>query len=233
MEWRYNDSVFKRKMAALKNEGPAARAKAMLEMARPIGLEVVKTAKKDTRRFVRGAAEAFNSAGAGPVPVLPLQRSQFADQVMRRALEQFFFWDRRVAYHEEHGQTTWKSYRRAKRRLETATRYLESYSETAAVIGLSRWQRRASRGRFSKIDADEVLTKIYDKVYGGTGRVIQSGAEVVLQLVNHEPHAIVVERRDKTMANAIRTASGKALKIAQATYVKQLATKAGMRYRIG
>lgn len=231
--------------------GPGSRRAAIVELARAYGTEVMKRAPVDTGRFKAGEAEGLNMAGAGPFPVPAIGRSPGAKssgiwlKIEKRLIIQERFWklvcarmisDGSAFYKTKRGTGETKHYRDAKKKAQLSSKYLAEWYASkgnAAVIAVEYWQRASeARRRKKPIDPNEILTRAYQKVYGGRGRIIDGGGDSIVQLVNKEPHAYIVESKKGVRITAINAVGRDVLTKVGAGYVKRVATAAGLATRI-
>lgn len=86
--------------------------------------------------------------------------------------------------------------RKAEKQVARAEEELALFDRSpfAIVMGGRRTKSAAALGR---------LSTVRTKVYGGTATVRELGAMTVVELRNKEPHARIVEKRDRTMRGAL------------------------------
>lgn len=227
--------------------GAAARRGAIVELARAFGTEVLRRSPVDTGRFKRAEAQALNAAGVGPFPEEAIKsgNDKLRRRIQARLTVQVRFWEKVARGMEARGEATYKTkrgtgqtkhYRDALKKAELSRRYLAEFvaSEgTAAVIASEWWQRVSeAKRRKTPIDPTRILTRAYSKVYGGTGRIIEAGSRSIVQLVNKEPHAYIVEARYGPRKTALNAVGNGLVKRVGNGYVKRVAAAAGVAARI-
>ena len=125
------------------------------------------------------------------------------------------------------------------RRLEAAIRELEQFESSDSFTGIAigtwgitedlkvntqaaiRYGKRSAIVLRRGVAALRRNIQIETKIYGGTGRIIQSPGSTFVSLTMHEPHFRLVERRTRIMARSLahaRSASG-ARRTSKKTYV--------------
>lgn len=215
---RVDSSGLRRKVSAYIGAGKEARTRGIVTMASIVVWRAVADAPKDTRRFVRGWVLAGNAAGLDPMPVPVLQPPRKRDEIYKRLLRQAWFWAMIVRRYEQQARfDAW--YQKAKRKLDRSLEELQKFERTefGAVIAIGIRNRLGTK-----------LRTVRDKIYGGTGFVVQQrdGAEVVLH--NLEPHTSIVEARTHVMANASRAFRGAGIVMGRKAFVKALKDEAGV-----
>lgn len=251
ISFTHNGPQFKAALMRGVARSPEARRAALLAITKAVGVQIMVRSPVDTGRFKRAEAQALNQAGAGPFAVanVVLARSKYADRIEKRLRNQLRFWtrikDRMVRKglvytkgigkeRRGRGRPT-KAYRDVCKRVERAQEYLDQYlasGGTGPAIGVEVWQRWKEAQRRKDKNVDNVLTRAYNKEYGGAGRFIDTPGQSVVQLVNKEPHAKIVEYKKAVRAASIRAAGGGAVKRASQKYTKEIAAAAGLAVKI-
>lgn len=210
------------KLRALDRNRPEARKAAALAMAHEVVRVAVVIAPKDTNRYVNGFAQAANAAGAGPIPVRPLRASRVHDEIVRKLRQQVAFWEFIVRDAEAKGRTQYKgkksgetrSYRKAKDNLRKAREQLEKVDPTSIAFGL-----RGSSGRSLNLT-------VRNKIYGGTGEVVETPAVTFVRLHNLEAHATIVEKKFGVMKRAGSVARAMGARSVGRAYFKKVTGRA-------
>lgn len=225
------------RFARLRSRGPAARTAALQEatsdvMDRLLGPGGV---ARDTQRMARGFALAANAAGLRRMTVPAVRRSRNADehlavlrrqaQAAARAVERWTRWERR---YQLEGRTRQPYYRTKiapalnpdrrgspawvlRRTLEEAAKYAGALDRGFAPLLVH------NRGR-------AVAFTARDRIYGGTGRTLQLPDVTLIEIRNMEPHAIIQERRRRTVRTLLMAArrGGARLQRAKRIYLREL-----------
>ena len=216
---------------------------------------IMRSARRDTNRYVRGWAIANNEAGLPAVAVPAVQRSKHADTYLRILGDQVDFFAWRVAQLEQlieerfrrtgrpmRGVYYQELYRKlegprgARMRLERAREELASAAKRHAMnapdylfIGLYNKGGIYTpiKGVNSKGKTARQLVSIRTKVYGGDGRMVVTDTATIFQLHNREPHATLVEHRWGYVWSALR--------FARSTGIRQMGKRyvSGMEFALG
>lgn len=183
-------------------------------MALQLGVAVQTLAPVDTGRFrnatLMGLNDVIRASGSGRTFVTPpLKGSRFKDAALRSLTKQIKWLEflkrsmeseGRAFYKTKRGVGETKGYRRVKRDLDNARRYLAEYRQ-----GLSTGAGAATINLFR---SGGNLARAYATVYGGEGAIVMGPGGTGMTLRNKEPHAIIVERKHKTMALSLRALAG-------------------------
>lgn len=217
-------SVLRESHRAIRAGMPRARERAARIMACMILRRVVRegrTRAKDTNRYIAAYARAHNDIAEPPmaqmmVPAItesrmvPLARHQLIRRIayldeVRGSLSKWI-----VAQEQRPGGAQWPSVVRARKKLRgveaniTRAKAQLEIADTpdgafAAVIfgaGLTRANLHTSR----------TIARFMTRIYGGTATVLRSGGDqgtALVKMVNHEPHALLVEKRVGLMRESI------------------------------
>lgn len=193
-------------------------------------------APQDTNRFVNGFINAARDAGMTSRPLLPILPSRQREQYLNKLIEQVQRFTKSLRADESFmakysrddanaaprkdgkprkRRTNQPYFRKVQRRAEKTAKRLERAKEEL--------QKALGDETFVFFDTDaapqrrqnRALSTVRTGIYGGTGMVIDSGGEVIVQLTNLEPHARIVERNPRNghpvaTAHAIVNTSGRA-----------------------
>lgn len=209
---------------------------------------LMKIARRDTQRYVRGWAMANNMAGLPRVPVPNVRPSKYAETYLKILGDQVDAFAGRVAKYEYLIESRFRRVNRPMRgryynelnsalnraytRLERAREELKNAARKHSInipdylfIGLYNkdGQYRPMIGKNTRGRTARQLATIRTKVYGGTGRAVINDYQSVFVLHNREPHVTLLEARYHYVASAAR--------MARVLGVKKMATKyvAGMQ----
>lgn len=225
--------AFKRSVQQAVRSGPDGRRAGLLTLAKVFGEQVLNRSPVYTGRYKAAEAQSLNAVGVGPFPVQAIarpKRSKWQDSVDRRLAKQVAFWTKRSAEivakgeHQRIGKKgkvlkgESKVYRNAQKKLALARKYQAEWyasDKTAAVLNL-------------KSPSYDKMTRAMQKVYGGTGTIIEGSGQTVMQLHNREPHASIVESKRGLHRTALATATGGLLATVGRSYVKRIAAVSGM-----
>jgi hypothetical protein len=216
----------KAKMRALIEAGPASRRAAVVEMTRLIMVKVMATAPRDTNRYVRGWAQAANSAGIGSFPVPRVIPATHRDAILTALSEQRDFWQFLVDRYERQGRKD-RQQALAQRRLDQAQKQLEKFWEAqqsggGAVVAIN--LRINAKGQtYSPYRTGGRNIRVIHKIYGGSGRIINlgEGAGTVVHLHNREAHASIVESNQRILGRAYASFRGTGLMKVKAAYLSK------------
>lgn len=206
---------FARRMDRLQRQIPEVRDAAIKESVRHGSIWIVKEAPKDTRRFIRGVAQAANAADCGPVPIAQVRRSSRHDEFVQQLEDQALRWRDRVEWIEGRRDYLYPNgapqkvkrgslYQKLTRELEKAEKVLNrakeelekaTSGESILLFGYGPGFIRRQKGR--------KLSTVRDKVYGGTGRFVSERYAAWAELNILEPHAKFVERKYRLFYQAI------------------------------
>lgn len=220
---RSNPSGLAARLRALDRNRPDARKSAALAMAHEVVRVAVVIAPKDTNRYVNGFAQAANKAGAGPISAPPIRASRVHDEIVRKLRQQAAFWEFIVRDAETKGRTLYrvrgksgetKSYRKAKQNLAKAREQLKKVDPTSIAFGL-----RGSSGRSLNLT-------VRNKIYGGTGEVVETPAVTFVRLHNLEAHATIVEKKFGVMKKAGAVARAMGARSVGRAYFKKVTGRA-------
>lgn len=216
----FDDRAFQSRMNRVLANRSDARTVALTELVEGFVREVIKTAPRDSNRFVRAYQMAGNDLGFGPFAVAIVTDSRYKAN-LRRLQNQVNKWEYIVRRYEREGRTQYKGvkktgpdqgYVKAKRFLKRAELELSKLDETSLVIGGRRGARGVSR-----------LSTVRSKVYGGRGSWIVAGGSTIARVHNMEPHASIVQRNTRVVSNALWKVGRFGAKRVQEKYVKQVA----------
>ncbi|MBL8762320.1 MAG: hypothetical protein JNL50_13570 [Phycisphaerae bacterium] len=220
---------WKKRYAAIEAQRGMHRRTLTIMRAEKLLAAIERLARRDTNRYVRGWMQAGTGAGLRVGVMPPLQKSKRRDEFLRKLDDQVRLW-RGVAERKQAVLRDW--YTRKNRRPDAFSRKLTSEINKA--------ERRAARaedelrkfltagtsavlffdaGAFVERFNKRKLSTVRDKVYGGTGRVVDSPFGTFILLHNKEPHPTILERRFRTVATAKATA-GDGLAVARTSYRK-------------
>lgn len=170
---------------------------------------------RDTNRYVRGWIDAGRKAGVTDKPLPPVVASRDREKVLEKLRAQVEFWQGRLDYargrmrqYEEADATAAPRRDGKPRSKRTAQPYYAKMKrlERRSVKQLQRAGEELAKAEGSEgvifFDMEGIvqrrqnrsLSTVRDTVYGGDGRVIRSGASGIVELINREPHATIVER---------------------------------------
>jgi hypothetical protein len=221
---------------------PRRRRRFVIDAAGLVMRRVVAVAPRDTARFVRAFCQASNQAGLGPMSEPALVASRHAARIFELISSQHEAAVLRVKKLEKHKEAWYPGgppkrsrtgyYRELVKKIEAAKKKalrtrtelhrLEEGGDATLMMGFLSGQTQ--RGR-------SMLT-VRHKVYGGVGRVISMNGATIVEIINREPHARLVERRTGVLryaASVVRGALG--LKVYTAAYLARLAADTGMQTR--
>jgi hypothetical protein len=178
-------------------------------------------APRDTGRYLAGWIEAGNAANVGPTRMAPALRDSRWAEKLEAALDRQI--DRLVVqinakagvldawyFSKNRPIDSWarkkqfeiaRLSRALQRAVETKKKYLNAEGPVIAFDIFSNGRRvRTASGSMKQLRQ----TTIRDKVYGGTGEIVQRDTGPVVMLHNREPHVTLVERKHRliTRANA-------------------------------
>lgn len=243
VEMRADTRAFKEAIKRAVASGPLARRGTLLDIAYEFGRQVMLRSPVDTGRFKRAEAQALNAAEVGRFPLETVKpgKDKLRRRIEARLIVQLRFWQRVKTSIEAKGEATYKTkrgtgqtkhYRDAIKRVALSEQYLAEFrasAGTAAVIGVEFWQRLSeARRRKTPIDPNRILTRAYSKVYGGTGSVIQGNGQTVIQLINREPHAYIVEQKRQVRGGALTFVGRDVLRRVGPGYVKKIVAASGL-----
>lgn len=206
---------FASRMERLQRQVPQVRDKAIKESVRHGSIWIVKEAPKDTRRFIRGVAEAANAAECGPVPIAQVRRSSRHDEYVEQLEDQVLRWQDSVQRLQDRRDFLYPNgppkrrgrsslYAKLEREIDKAERVLmrareelqkATDGEAILLFGYGPGFIRQQKGR--------KLSTVRDKVYGGTGRFISDRYAAWAELTILEPHAKFVERKHQLFFRAV------------------------------
>ena len=221
----------KKQIKAYQRRRSVARDKVLnLQVAR-VADEIMRTAPRDTNRYVRGYAQAFNQAGVGPLPVPAINPSSHANRIRQRLSRQYRWAARRLAMWygvvpgstvvTAPGRTKDKWYRKLIKQRDKAWDQIQKFTETSILIGGRKTQYDLVHGNITNLSLSSLAT-VRDKIYGGEGRRINLGGRTVIVVKNLEPHTNFVERRSRIMRKALDKARGTGLRRISNKYTKEL-----------
>lgn len=236
---RVDRTALVRRLRKAENAVRLSAPEATKLVAREFGEQVIRSAPRDTNRFVRGWAEAVNSAGLGSVPVPPIVPSKLHDKLAPRLEQQAAYWTR-IAEQKEAAAAYWRRvyenrYKRANRRdrwerdCAARLRKAEKYAVRARKLAVRAQEELADLngnpsavvifGKKKKpgLRSDEDLRTgrlhtVRTPIYGGSGATVNLNGRTYVRLRNKEPHASIVESRTRVVARALSAARGAGLK---------------------
>jgi len=230
----------RRKLDGIRRETKKAGPHAAGEVASVVCQMVTRLAPRDTGRYSRSWAFANNKIpGVRPMPLPGLQDSRYARLNRSRLIQQAQHWtrvreewQRRVAGIERRrGHERWPSYHQAKgilrkvQRIEQrALEQVEAIDQSpegrsAIVIGGSRGRNPLSVGRLARANVGGLpLASV---------TVRQLAERSIVEVVNKEPHARMVEKRTGVLRGALMLARPAGLVAGRNAYLG--AIKRGMR----
>lgn len=210
--------VFDAHTRELQRASNDARDLAAADLGARSARAIAALSRVDTGRTRRAYEQASNALpGTRTVALSPLRESRFSRTLRVRIAEQAERLTLRVekqaafveAVKAQYFQTLWPSrlemLEQTARRLEALTKArdraidllatIDASPDTAPLIVIGgRRRRRGSRSYLG------TLARPIFRVYGGEGRLIREGRRSVAQVKNREPHASLVERRDRVVA---------------------------------
>lgn len=182
------------KMRGLLAGSQASRLAAVKEMTRTVLKNIETIAPRDTNRYVRGWMQAGNAAGLGPFMIPPLNRASNLNHILESIAQQRDYWEYIVdRYHHQGRHDSWAA--KAERRLAQAQEQVDKFvqSNEGAVIAINLYSNYTMKGK---------AIRVLNKVYGGTGKVIDRPDATFVQLHNREPHTSIVEKNKKVLNRA-------------------------------
>lgn len=213
---------------------------------------LVKAARRDTNRYVRGWALANNMAGLPSIPVPQIVPSKYAETYLKILGDQVDTFSMRAAqldrliedrfrrtgrpmrgvyYRELSGklERTLVRLEKAREELRKAARRHELKIPDYLFMGLYNKGGIYTpiKGVNSKGKTARQLVSIRTKVYGGDGRMVVTDTATIFQLHNREPHATLVEHRWGYVWVALR--------FARSTGIRQMGKRyvSGMEFALG
>lgn len=203
-------SVFRAGVRRMRAARPAARRSAVDLMTDRFTVEVARISPRSTNRYVRGWMLAAADVGSRPLPVPALQRDRNRERIEQRLNYEESYWRGQVRYwttrksqYERSGRTAEPYYRtitrqlrNATKRVEQAQRVLEEFLADTEGVALAVYRSRGKKG-------NSLGVSLRTKIYGGTGRVVGSGRETVVELTNLEPHWRIVEKNHRVLFRAV------------------------------
>lgn len=214
---------------------PLAARGALEVMVQDVAMKVMRTAPRDTQRYIRAWGMAFADVGVKGLPLVNLRKSRQYGKQLLMLVKQAELWKSRAAakrgrlrawYVEKnrpldrYGQRLEKQVLKleeiARRAREEVQRFTGS-REPVIVIGRSEgsWGKRA-------------LATTRVKVYGGDGLWIVTDERVMVRLRNKEPHARIVESKTKVMWSAMTAARTLGARNARDHFARAVAGASGM-----
>lgn len=198
------------KFARLRAAGPAARSAALRVAMQGVMVALINHTPRDTHRMVRGFQMAANQAGLGPFVIDQVRGSRRHLKYLRDLEEQVNAARRKVARWEgwrdgyiRQGRTGQPYYQKILRQLDPNRR------------GTPGWALKRAEEELAKLrDADHAVVvenrgrslklTVRNTIYGGTGRAFETPTGSYITITNLEPHAIIQERRKRTVASLLR-----------------------------
>lgn len=188
VKFSIDSRVLKRKLRQAIAASPEARKVALPLVVSRVVQRIDDAAPRDTQRYVRGWIMAGREVGVTSLPLPGVRPSKRAEEIKAALLRRAKYWDYIVRRYEAQGRRD-KWERKARRKLASAVKALESFTETAIAFNLRGGPREVS---------------IRTKIHGGSGRVEVIGDRTYVELRNAEPHARIVERRFGVLREAQR-----------------------------
>jgi hypothetical protein len=217
-----NMSGYQQKMARLRARSPDARDAAAREMMRAVMARVVSETPRDTNRLVRGYMQAANDLGLGPYALPRVANSRGAERQKKRL-------ERQLRQVELLLAAALRSVASKERLFET--RYARPGRK------LDKWGRKykadVARANTRVQRLSKVVDRAREQVANFTGAEIviggrkvkmgkDPGVSALAQVHNKEPHASIIERRDRIVAAAIGAMRGQGLRRAGKAYLSAL-----------
>lgn len=203
----YDISGIRRRVADLQRRGALARGTAAKVYADELLRAIDRDTPRDTNRMAAGFMQGANAAGLGPFDVPAVKASEKFPKMQRTLQRQLNKWLNLRAIYEREGRTGQPYYRKILRAVESATRQIELLTDTSILV-----QNRGRRVRWT----------VRHRVYGGTGRRIETPGGTFFQVRNLEPHAIIIDRRRKIVARALGQARLTGLRKVRRSYLRGL-----------
>ncbi len=199
-----------RKLGRFRAATPKATGNALKVMMTSVMTKVIDATGNDTNRMDRAFAEAANQAGLGPFPVPVLRESRFFDENRSFLVKQLKKWTKLEEFYQETGKNLLKGrppnredagkvspyFKLIQRRRRAAADNLRKFTGTSIFVD----DRRKNRLRFT----------VRVTPNGGEGRFTIVGDTAVVEIKNKEPHALLVERKNRTVASTLKGAERKA-----------------------
>lgn len=215
-------SGLRREIGAIRSRGSAGRREAVVVMAGDFVTSALAIANsiRDTNRYVNGWAQAGNAVGAGPFPVRPLRPSKYLAQARKALLEQIRKFDQWAATERrEKGKVSKRTQNLQRRSREE----LGKLTSTSIVFGV--------RGGESNRN---LRVSVRDKVYGGTGQIIElnggpNGGQTIVLLHNKEAHSTIVEHNHKVRALAGARARAFGVRSVGQKYIREATAGTGAK----
>lgn len=207
------------KVKAYQASLPAASRQMLMILGAQVGQNILRTAPRDTNRFIDGWAEAFNAAGLGPLPVYAIRPSKIEGRLIERLEQQVRYLSQLVAtvearagnrYISKNARRASASEKQARKELRKLNRRLERAQEELAKAKGSEsflviWGRASGVNRKTGKRQSARLDTVRDRVYGGTGAMVRGPAGWIVAVHNREPHATIVESRTHVYSEAFRS----------------------------
>jgi hypothetical protein len=232
---RVDRSNFDRFQDQLRRNLPRGAIRAMRDYGAELVVAMANIAPRDTNRYVNAWLEAGEQAALSGIParvplVVSSHHARYVELLERQVEDYQRAWeaaDARVeaikgllwSWYDSKGRKRDAFYNRKQRELRTAlaqaVRARRRLDQTVAALAKAqpgiaysfiygRSARRGANGR--RVSAR--LHRVLPIVYGGYGRMRTEKGKVILELVNLEAHANIVERNFNVLRDARRNVEG-------------------------
>lgn len=218
---KIDSSGWRRKLAKAYAKDPRAARVGVAMIAFSVCRTGHGICRKDTRRYARALAQMGNGTGIGFIPVLPVQPSKYALVIRDRLVEQVQYFETKLADQQALLQRYYPGgppknprseyYRNLTRDIRKTEKLLQRSKEELEKVNGEGGESSLLIGGFFGLDylqKGRKLATVRNKVYGGETHFITGRNADFVVLHNKEPHASIVEARDRIMAIAIRAAQG-------------------------
>lgn len=199
-----------KKLSRLRAATPSATGEALKVIMTNVMKAVIDATGNDTNRMDRGFALAANAAGLGPFHVPQIQPSKYFDQNRSTLIKQIKKWTKFEEFYLSQGKELLKGrppdrvnagkvspfFRLIQRRRKAAEEQLAKFTNNSVFV----IDNRKNRLRFT----------VRTPIHGGDGSFRIIGDTAVVEMHNREPHAIILERANRTVATTLKGAARKA-----------------------
>lgn len=220
MGMRVSTSALSRAHQAMRHAGTAA----LPVMVRAIAGHVIHAAAsispRDTNRYIRGWIIAGKMVGVTDVPLPVIRESKYSKEYIARLIEQQQKFEAQVArvdgliyaWYDKPGRrrrgyynrllaerTRWQQ--RADRAREETEKFIRATGAIVIGVGVNVAGGKIT-GSFVRGGGRKISVTVRDRVHGGRGRLFVNERRAVMLLHNLEPHAAIVERRQRVLGRA-------------------------------
>lgn len=206
-------SGFNRKLANLKASLPGASAVALQRVMRPAMGAIIGAVAIDTHRMVRGFQIAANQARLGPFSVDAVARSGRSEQYVRKleaqaekAAKRLSMWLRWRDHYIQKNRTRQPYFQKIMRELDASRRSSAAWVYERVLEEIRKYAATEGTGVVIENRGRAVSLTVRDKVYGGSGAMVLTPTGVYVIIRNLEPHAIIQERRRRTVSTVLKGA---------------------------